>query len=105
MRLRLPCEAQTGTEVGQIGFEGRAILTIHINLGPGVGDAAFACLDTRIEILQTIVAFCAAAKDIPPQTGGDGEGWGGAPGVLDKRTVVGAGLGGEQVLGEVGVVI
>ena len=46
-----------------------------------------------IEVFQAVVALGAAAEDVPAEAGGDAEGGGGVPGVLNKAGVVGTGLG------------
>ena len=103
--INLPACPQARAEVGEVGGERRTAAAVHVLFGAGVGNAVGGTLCRGVEVFQAVVALGAAGEDVPAETGGDAEGAGGTPGVLDKAGVVGVGLGLEQILGEVGVVV
>ena len=101
----LPGETEARAEVVEIGGEGRAIAAVGVNFGSGVGDAIEDVAGIGIEVLLTVVALVAAAENVPAQARGNGQRLGGVIGILDKSSIVGIGFSGEDVLGEIGVII
>lgn len=88
-----------------MGVEGSPAALAGVDFGAGERDSVGGSAGRGIEVLEAVVALGLAAEDVPTQTGGDGEGLAGSPGVLNKRGVVGIGFSGEEVLGEVGITV
>src|SRR5215469_7305264 len=102
---RLPGKCQSRPEVVHVGLKRSAIAAVDVDLRAGIRDAVYGIADVRIKVLLPVKALVPSSKDIPAQSGGDGQALRRVKSILDEGCIIRIGLGGEDIFGEVGVIV